>query len=104
MDLVAKGDVMPNANLSPMCQKLYDCISGTNFTLNDSGFPYFSDAIEHSIRTPGKWCYEMLKKKATEFDKDKPNPSETYLRITLGENNGESPGVPYVMEIWPVGH
>ena len=26
------------------------------------------------------------------------------MRITLGENNGESPGIPYVMEIWPVGH
>jgi hypothetical protein len=50
------------------------------------------------------WCYETIKKKATEFDKDKPNYKETYLRITLGENNGESPGIPYVMEIWPVGH
>jgi predicted metal-dependent enzyme (double-stranded beta helix superfamily) len=29
---------------------------------------------------------------------------ETYLRITLGNNNGESPGIPYVMEIWPKGH
>jgi len=26
------------------------------------------------------------------------------LRITLGKNNGESPGIPYVLEIWPVGH
>jgi hypothetical protein len=26
------------------------------------------------------------------------------LRITLGENNGESPGIPYVMEIWPSNH
>jgi predicted metal-dependent enzyme (double-stranded beta helix superfamily) len=59
------------------------------------------NAIEYSIATPGNWCYERLKQKAAEFDKDKP---ETYLRITLGENNGESPGVPYVMEIWPVGH
>jgi len=60
--------------------------------------------IEYSIATPGKWCYECLKDKATEFDKDKPDAKETYLRITLGENNGESPGIPYVMEIWPVGH
>jgi hypothetical protein len=28
----------------------------------------------------------------------------TYLRITLGQNQGESPGIPYVMEIWPSGH
>jgi len=50
------------------------------------------------------WCYEKLIKKASEFSKDNPDYKETYLRITLGENNGESPGIPYVMEIWPVGH
>ena len=26
------------------------------------------------------------------------------MRITLGVNSGESPGIPYVMEIWPPGH
>jgi len=26
------------------------------------------------------------------------------LRITLGRNSGESPGIPYVMEIWPSNH
>ena len=26
------------------------------------------------------------------------------LRITLGQTNGESPGIPYMMEIWPPGH
>jgi hypothetical protein len=50
------------------------------------------------------WCNKKLLEKATEFNKDKPNVLETYLRITLGQNNGESPGIPYVMEIWPVGH
>ncbi len=104
MDDVASAIYMPKANLSLTSQKLYDCISGKQFTLNTSDFPEFAQAIEHSIATPGKWCHELLKKKATEFDKDKPNDKETYLRITLGENNGESPGIPYVMEIWPVGH
>ena len=95
---------MPKSNLSIIGQKLYDCISGKNFVLNTPDFPQFSKAIEYSIKTPGKWCHECLKRKANEFDKDKPNEKETYLRITLGENNGESPGIPYVMEIWPVGH
>lgn len=49
------------------------------------------------------WCYEMLKAKSKEFGPD-TNPLETYLRITLNENNGELPGIPYVMEIWPIGH
>jgi hypothetical protein len=104
METISDGSYMPKANLSIMSQKLYDCIAGKQFTINTPDFPDFTKAIEYSIATPGNWCYECLKKKATEFDKDKPNYNETYLRITLGENNGESPGVPYVMEIWPVGH
>jgi len=104
MTSIALGKYMPTANLSQTSQKLYDCISGKNFVLNIPDFPDFTEAIEYSLRTPGMWCYETIQKKATEFDKDKPNYKETYLRITLGENNGESPGIPYVMEIWPVGH
>lgn len=104
MDDIAKGTYMPKANLSIMSQKLYDCIAGNKFKLNTPDFPDFVKAIEYSIVTPEKWCYKCLKQKSTEFDKDKPNDKETYLRITLGQNNGESPGIPYVMEIWPVGH
>ena len=104
MESFALNTYMPKANLSLVSQKLYECIAGKQFILNTPDFPDFTKAIEYSIATPGKWCYECLKQKATEFDKDKPDYRETYLRITLGENNGESPGIPYVMEIWPVGH
>jgi hypothetical protein len=104
MDNIALSKYMPKSNLSTISQKLYDCISGKKFILNTPDFPDFSDAIEYSINTPGMWCYECLQNKATEFDKKNPNYEETYLRITLGENNGESPGIPYVMEIWPIGH
>ena len=101
---LATGEHMPKPNLSIIAQKLYDCISGKNFVLNTPDFPHFTKAIEYSLATPGKWCYERIKQKANEFSKDKPDEKETYLRITLNENNGESPGIPYVMEIWPVGH
>ena len=104
MQDIALSKYMPKANLSLINQKLYDCISGKKFELNTFDFPNFTRAIEYNIATPGMWCYEKLKEKAYEFSKDKPNYKETYLRITLGENNGESPGIPYVMEIWPVGH
>ena len=104
MDEIAKGVYLPKPNLSLGAQQLYDCISGKNFTLDTSDFPDFVQAIEHSIKTPGLWCNTRLQEKSTEFNKDKPNVLETYLRITLGQNNGESPGIPYVMEIWPVGH
>ena len=102
MDDIASGSYLPVANLSLTSQKLYNCISGKKFNLATPDFPDFVKAIEYSIATPGCWCYERLKEKANEFGK--PNPEETYLRITLGENNGESPGIPYVMEVWPPGH
>jgi hypothetical protein len=104
MDDVAEGAVLPHASLAPIGRQLYECIAGTEFVLNTPDFPDFTEAIEYSIATPGCWCNTRLKEKATEFNKDKPNILETYLRITLGQNNGESPGIPYVMEIWPVGH
>jgi hypothetical protein len=103
MDDVAGTTYLPSAMLSSAGQTLYNCIAGEKFTLNTPDFPDFAEAIEYSIKTPGLWCNTRLKEKATEFDKT-PNPLETYLRITLGQNNGESPGVPYVLEIWPVGH
>jgi hypothetical protein len=101
---IAKMAYLPKANLSTISQKMYDCISGKNFLLDDKDFPNFSEAIEYSIATEGCWCNTTLKKKSTEFNKDVPNIKETYLRITLGSNNGESPGIPYVMEIWPSEH
>lgn len=104
MNDIAKGTYIPKANLSLISQKLYDCISGEKFVLDDDDFPDFSKAIEYSIATPGMWCNKTLENKSREFNKDKPNILETYLRITLGCNNGESPGIPYVMEIWPIGH
>ena len=101
---IARSKYLPKSNLSMTSQILYDCIAGKKFVLDDAEFPDFSKAIEYSIATPGCWCNTRLKEKSTEFNKDKPNILETYLRITLGENNGESPGIPYVLEIWPVGH
>lgn len=104
IDDIAQSTYLPHSNLSTVGQKLFDCVSGKKFVLDDESFPDFSKAIEHSINTPGLWCYQKLLEKASEFDKDHPNVLETYLRITLGENNGQSPGIPYVIEIWPSNH
>ena len=104
MNDIATGSYMPRACLSQTSQKLYDCISGKKFALDDADFPELSKAIEYSIATPGLWCHEKLIAKSREFNPNVPNIKETYLRVTLGENNGESPGIPYVMEIWPPAH
>ena len=103
MEDIAGTTFLPSASLVSAAQTLHASIAGTQFVLNTPDFPDFTDAIEYSIKTPGLWCNTRLKEKATEFG-DKPNPLETYLRITLGQNNGDSPGISYVMEIWPVGH
>jgi hypothetical protein len=95
---------LPSSHLPTEAQKLYNCISGEQFTLNTDDFPDFYKAIEYSLSTPGCWCYDKIQSKSREFNPDKPNILETYLRITLGENNGESPGIPYVIEIWPPQH
>ena len=100
MHEIAHNKYMPKSHLSLSSQRLYDCIYLTK--LNTPDFTNFAKAIDYSIITPGCWCHEKLKGKASEFGK--PNINETYLRITLGLNNGESPGIPYVMEIWPVNH
>jgi len=104
MSDIAECKYLPNAFLTQTNQQLFNCISGKNFVLDDDYFPDFSEAIQHSIVTEGCWCNKRLQEKSTEFNPDKPNLYETYLRITLGRNSGESPGIPYVMEIWPSTH
>lgn len=104
MSDIAEYKYLPDSFLTQTNQQLFNCISGKNFVLDDDYFPDFSKAIQHSIVTEGCWCNKKLQEKSTEFNPDKPNLYETYLRITLGRNSGESPGIPYVMEIWPSGH
>jgi len=102
MEDVAKGEKTVPVNLSKGCQVLYQNVAGAKFQIDTPDFPDFSKAIQASIDDENGWCAKKLKEKADEFGK--PNPDETYLRITLGKNQGDSPGVPYVMEIWPSGH
>ena len=91
---IATGTYLPKSNLSQAAQILYECIAGKKFVLDDKDFPQFSKAIEYNIATPGCWCYKKLQEKSKEFSKE-GNILETYLRITLGQNNGESPGIPW---------
>ena len=102
MNDIAGGSIVAKSQLSPVAQKLFDCVSGKKFVLDSPDFPEFSQAIEYSIADPNGWCNKRLLEKSREFGEQ--NLQETYLRITIGENNGESPGIPYVMEIWPPQH
>lgn len=102
MEDIALNHATVAANLSGVGQVLYNNVAGKNYQLNSPDFPNFSDAIEASIRNKNGWCYKTLEEKANEFGDY--NIKATYLRITLGMNQGESPGIPYVMEIWPPEH
>lgn len=102
MDVAANCTATVPSGLTSACQALYGNISGKSFTLNTPDFPFFTDAIEYSIRNENGWCHKKLIEKSSEFGEK--NILATYLRITLGVNQGNSPGVPYVLEIWPPNH
>jgi predicted metal-dependent enzyme (double-stranded beta helix superfamily) len=102
MEDIAYGRVTVPASLTATCQKLYDNVAGARFLLDTPDFPDFSAAIKASILDKNGWCAKVLEEKANEFGKY--DPDMTYLRITLGTNQGESPGIPFVMEIWPSGN
>lgn len=70
-------------NLPMACQILYGNVAGANIALDDEDFPFFTEAIGRSCETPGAWCYEMLRKKASEH---KRPLDYQYLRITIGSN------------------
>ena len=94
-----------SASLPRACRELYENVAlSKNVDLDwpsVPGEPKLTDAIRYSIITPGKILYEKLKQKSTEFGDD---PHMCYLRVTLGLTRGDSPGVPYVLEIWPYGN
>ncbi len=97
LDLIANNSVSVAQNLPKECQLLYANVAGPNIRLASPDFPEFAQAIQYSIVTPGKMCFQRLK------DKSKGPDHFSYLRITLDGNLGDSPGQPYVLEIWPAG-
>ncbi|CAC5388132.1 unnamed protein product [Mytilus coruscus] len=96
-------DYIFSASLPPACRELYENIKGCqlNYPEEVAGV-LLSDAIRYSIETKGCILNKKLEEKKDEFVGGKKE--ETYLRITLGHSLGKSPGIPYVLEIWPKGH
>ena len=92
-----------SASLPSYCLELYTNVTAPDVDLDWSPSPdkyRLSDAIRYSLKSPLGILYQKLRSKKTEFQAFE----ETYLRVTLGQNRGSSPGVPYVLEIWPIGH
>ena len=91
---------IPPSKLEKPCRDLYHSI--INFRLNADDFLNLTDVIEKSIKNPEGWCYKKLIEKANRFGK--PNPKATYLRLTVGQLEGNAPGHTFVVEVWPPGH
>ncbi|GIL56466.1 hypothetical protein Vafri_11823 [Volvox africanus] len=77
-----------SADLPGACQILYKNVAGASMLLDDE----LVKAIKYSIETDGMILNEKLKEKSKDFG---------YLRVTLGAELGDGPGIPYVLEIWP---
>lgn len=92
-----------SASLPSACLELYSNVTAKNVALDWSPTPekyMLSDAIRHSINSTNGALHKKLKSKSGVFGRF----DETYLRVTLGSNRGSSPGIPYVLEIWPKNH
>ncbi|CAC5369313.1 unnamed protein product [Mytilus coruscus] len=98
-----EGNYIFSASLPVACRELYENINGCclNYSQEVTGV-LLSDAIRYIIETKGCILNKRLEEKASGFGKR--DIKGTYLSITLGQRLGKSPGVPYVLEIWPKGH
>jgi len=92
LDLIAKNEATVASDLPFAGFQLYNNVAGQKMTLDGPDFPDFSAAMQHSFDDPAGICAKELATK---------KPGFGYLRITLGGNQGNSPGQPYVMELWP---
>jgi hypothetical protein len=90
---VASKYYLLSANLPIACQQLYAVIASPKLNLEEDNL---ADAIGYSLKTRGKYLYEMLPTEG----RDNADMSG-YLRISIGR--GSSPGIPYVLELWPPG-
>ncbi|KAK6522771.1 hypothetical protein TWF281_002207 [Arthrobotrys megalospora] len=97
--------VTTSANLPEACQRLYQNVAGKGVALESSGFKDLALAIDKSVTTAGYWGHSKLKTKCNDPNNITDEEFQyKYLRVTIGLNLGNSPGIPYVMEVWPPGH
>ena len=93
LNIIDKAFYTFSSELPSACKVLYEkmknCDQDFDYELGVSDIR-FSDAIRHSVNSEGALLNSKLKTK-------------NYLRITMGKGMGESPGICYVLEIWPPG-
>lgn len=97
LDILSTNLFTMSASLPAICRELYENVSPPGVALDwPYSNPRFSDVMNYSIKTEGKILNEKLKEKRDRGDFE-------YLRVAVGTDLGSSPGIPYVLEIWPAG-
>ena len=92
-----------SASLPIACRELYQNVAHSGVCLDMPSTHEkckLSDAIRHSIESEDGALHKKLEEKAGKFGAK----NKAYLRVTLGTCRGNSPGIPYVLEIWPKKH
>jgi len=97
LEILSENTARVPGQLPPEAQSLFSAVAGNNIQLSNSD----ALAIDYCVKTPGCFLYEKLKEKSGEFGGGDANM--VYVRVTIGPDMGDSPGSPYVMEIWPPG-
>jgi hypothetical protein len=93
-------DIALNARLSASmlpdeAQALWGMVSGARIAISKGD----ANAINYSLNTHGMTLYNIVQRKREHSEFGDPNM--VYVRVTIGQAEGDSPGVPFVMEIWP---
>ena len=97
LDNLAGNHFIQSASLPEACRELYENVAAGDVSLDvPDTDPKLTDAIKYSINTEGKILHKKLEEKSEK-------EGMGYLRVTVGHDRGASPGVPYVLEIWPKG-
>ena len=91
-----------SASLPTTCMELYSNVKNADLNWTPGPERYkLSDAIRYSLNTPGCILHDKVEEKRAKAQFGKGAKNEVYLRVTLGFKRGTSPGIPYVLEIWP---
>ena len=95
LGILSSNHFTMSASLPATCRELYENVGSPGVALDwPYSNPRLRDAINYSINKEGKILNKKLKEKKERGD-------FTYLRVTVGSDRGSSPGIPYVLEIWP---
>eukprot|EP00051_Salpingoeca_urceolata_P008838 m.109292 g.109292 ORF g.109292 m.109292 type:complete len:490 (+) comp15970_c0_seq1:177-1646(+) len=97
LELLSSNKVIVPANLPLEAQELAATVAGRSVLLDATD----AKAIDHALKTPGNELHDRLEEKRAQSEFGDPNM--VYLRATIGPDLGNSPGSPYVVEIWPPG-